>query len=168
MSKLYRPPCWLVTALPSFPPGKAMAEAAYALAPHVTPREHVGPNAATVLQFAKHYAGGMRGRVVFFSDLTRWLTMTNSSWDAEGTDWEAAVDELINAPVPGLYMTISQRAYYILCDSSVNGMTLYHQDGTSEQIEPEERDAVHDAIEQQLANDWPSYIRELVKSGRIS
>jgi hypothetical protein len=57
----------------SAPEGQVFAEAAYALAPSLVPRDKVSRDAADVLDLAEAYVRATPGRTVFFSDLTLWL-----------------------------------------------------------------------------------------------
>lgn len=161
------PPYWLIQGM-AWPQGQhPMAEAAYAIAPSLLPRTALTHHASTILDLADHYQRDTGTRVVFFSDLTRWLTHHNRSWDTYHVDWEQGIGELANGPYPGLYLTISQRAHAILCDSSRDGLTLHYPDGTNEKVSDTERDAVHHALAEALDSDWPAYAQSLIASGRI-
>jgi hypothetical protein len=165
-SELLEPSCWLVFGLEwSAPEGQVFAEAAYALAPSLVPRDRVGRDAADVLDLAEAYVRATPGRTVFFSDLTLWLDQSQTTWHERGTNWEAAMDELVSSPIAALYLTISRRAHMILSDASRQGAVIYYPDGTTEQITPQERQAVHDALEQQLRRDWPPYMQSVLGRG---
>jgi hypothetical protein len=163
-SELLEPNCWLVIGQQwSAPEGQVFAEAAYALAPSLVPRDKVSRDAADVLDLAEAYVRAIPGKAVFFSDLTLWLDQSQTTWHGRGTDWEAAVDELVNSPLAALYLTISRRAHLILCDASPQGAVIYFPDGRTEQITSQERQAVHDALEQQLRRDWPPYMQRVLR-----
>jgi hypothetical protein len=168
---LKNPPYWLVYGLP-WPAGEGaeMAEAAFAFAPLVTPP--LGPDARGVVQVADRYFKryAERGRVVFFTDLTRFLTEEGSSWAGQRVDWEnafAQIGEGGATPVVSRYMTVSRRAHIILCDASIEGVKVYYRQGGEEQISLAERQAVREAFAAQLAEDWPAYIQGLVDRGRL-
>lgn len=170
---LAHPPYWLIYGLPwpeDAAPG-AMPEAAFAFAPLVT-----GPlrrAAKDVVYVADVYHREFRGRVVFFSDLTRFLTQEHTSWEERRTDWELAFRQLADGesgatPVPSRYIQVSRRGHAILCDPSVDGLTFFYTDGTQEQVTAAERQAVRDAFEQALARDWPPYIRDMIGRGLLT
>lgn len=148
-----------------------MAEAAFAFVPGGVPAGTVSRDTAEVLAFARQYAATYpeQGRAVFFSDLTRALALKDTSWEAAGIDWEAVIAEVSadNAPFPTLFLTLSQRAHVIVGDASRAGIVLHYPDGSSEQVSAQERQAVHDAIAQQLQADWSSYITSLADRGLL-
>lgn len=159
---ILEPSYWLVHGLP-WPDGHApMQEGAYAIAPTIFRRDLLPPDAARILAVADAFHAESRARAIFFSDLTRWLDARGSDWASLDTDGEGGLafcDEL-----PGLFLTISQRAQAIICDASREGLTMYYPGGRSEKITPEERQVVHDVIEQRLVADWPPYARSLTRA----
>lgn len=162
------PRYWLVCSLPwSSPPGTPIAEAAYAMAPSLLPASQVSDEVNEVFRVASQFADARRTNVVFFSDLTKWLDQGDADWASLGVDWERAVEGVQEAPTPGLFLTVSQRAHIILSDASRNGAVLHFTNGASEQTTPEERELVRDALRQQLERDWPDYIQGLVDGGRL-
>jgi hypothetical protein len=167
------PPYWLVYGLPwpeDAAPG-AMAEAAFAFAPLVT-----GPlrrAAKDVVYVADVYHSQVGGRVVFFSDLTRFLAQEHTSWQERRTEWELAFRQLDEGeggatPVPCRYIQVSRRGHAILCDASVDGLTFFHSDGTRERVTEQERAAVRDAFADALARDWPPYIQDMIGRGLLT
>ena len=115
-------PSWfLVTGLP-WPedhPDADLAEAAFAIAPHVTQAVRpVGPDGepvplghdlALMLDAGSRCAAALGKRMIFLSDVTRWLTDIGLSWERVGVDFPTAQSEL-EQQSPGLFITISQRA----------------------------------------------------------
>ena len=172
MQVLLKPRYWLVIGTEwTAPSGTPMAEAAVAFVPDAVPEQMLTRQSAMVLGFAGRYgAKHVDGRVVFFSDLTRMLSRENSSWLDFSVDWEKVVEELTgpDAPFPSLALTLSQRGHAILCDASVEGMTLYTRDGSVERVTETERHDVHQALEDILVRDWPPYVQQLIDRGRIS
>jgi hypothetical protein len=162
------PPYWFMFAL-NWPPGEAgMAEAAYAIAPECTSQKGLPENvkdvlAVTFLYVKEHPAQ----RVVWFTDITRWLGARNQDWFSLGIDWEDALLSIPELPILGLYVTVSVRAYWHLTDAAER-YRIHFNDGTSETLTPEERQAVHGAFERQLDADWPPYIRTMLESGRLT
>ncbi|HSA52061.1 MAG TPA: hypothetical protein VLH10_18395 [Yinghuangia sp.] len=163
---LLQPEYWLVIGL-AWPDGSAPTrDAAFAVAPPLIPRARVSSDARDILAVADAYQRALPGRVLLFSDLTRWLAGNDSNWAARGTDWEAAIDELTERnPAPGMYVRISQRAHIVICDATREGMTLHYADGGSERLRPEERVLVREALADRLSEDWPRYVAELTDSG---
>jgi hypothetical protein len=157
--ELVDPSYWLVHGLPWSGGPAGMQPAAAAIAPAVVHRDGLPPDAARILEVADAFHAQHGMRVVFFSDLTRWLDTQGHDWPSVGADWErgiAACDEL-----PGIPLTISQRAHIIICDASHDGATVQRPDGSTEQITPQEREVVHQVIERQLTADWPPFARTL-------
>jgi hypothetical protein len=163
IERLLQPDYWLVSGLEWHGNG-GMAEAAVAIAPGLIPREVFSSDAAQVLRHADDYADRHPVRVVFFSDLTRALTLARTSWPELGIDWEAARAELLSGPYPALYLTVSERAYVLLCSAAVT-VNVVSQKG----VQPgnEERELVRQALTVRLSADWPGYIRDLLSSGRL-
>lgn len=155
---LTQPSYWLVHGLPWHGPADLVQEAAYAIAPCVTPRAEIPRDAQEILAVTDFFYEKCPARVVFFSDVTRWLDSLGQSWDSLAVDWEAGFAFLDQ--VPGLFLTVSHRALAIICDASREGVTLVYLDGGTEQITAAERDRVHDALEQKLSEDWPAYAEQ--------
>lgn len=165
-----RPPYWLMFGLPwpSQDPDATMAEAAFAVAPDCVPRRGLAQDVDDVLGFTGLYAKENPGqRTVWFTDVTRWLDQKGSSWASLGVDWEYALNTILDMPILGLYMTISRRAYCHLINTAET-FVLHHPDGTSERLTDEERQVVHDAFEQTLSRDWPSFVQQMLDSGRLT
>lgn len=165
---LTHPPYWLLIGLEWPSLQSSMAEGAYVIAPPSVPRHLLTRDVAEVLGVADLYAERHPAqRVVWFTDLTRWLDSKATSWAALNVDWEHALHELPDTPVPGLYLTISQRAHGMVCDASRQGIVFHYLDGSSEQVTPEERDRVHEALESKIVEDWPVYILQLQAEGKL-
>lgn len=160
MDELHDPAYWLVFGLEWLGAGP-MAEAAAAIAPGVIPRDQIGYDCGQVLGCADIYAARYGQRVVFFSDLTSLLTSAGHSWAGLGVDWEAALAELSPGTFPALLLTISERAYLLLCDSAVPATGPGGGAAAGS-----EREVVRQVIARQLAADWPPYVRSLAAAGR--
>jgi hypothetical protein len=106
-------------------------------------------------------------RVVWFTDVTRWLDTKDQSWNSLGVDWERALLEIPELPILGLYMTISQRQYSHL-GNAAKRHTIFYLDGTREELTEEEREVVHKVLERRLTTDWPPYVRKMLTSGRLT
>jgi hypothetical protein len=157
---LVEPSYWFVHGLPWSGGPAGMQQAAAAIAPSAVPRDGLPADAARILEVADAFQAQQGGRVVFFSDLTRWLDSQGHDWLSLGTDWERGIASC--DALPGVLLTISQRAHVIICDASHEGATVRLPDGSTEQITPGEREVVHQVIERQLAADWPPFARSLV------
>jgi hypothetical protein len=132
------------------------------------PRSVVSQGAATALDLATALAGDANegpGKAVFFSDITLWLDKQGQTWADLGIDYDAVIEELLNAPVPQLFLTLSHKAHAVLCDASRQGLRLYYPDGGIEHVSPQLRRDVHDGITQSLERDWPPYIQGLIDDG---
>jgi hypothetical protein len=120
-----------------------------------------------VLGFTRLYAREHPGRrMIWFSDVTRWLDTQGSGWNALGVNWESALAALAEMPVLGLYMTVSYRAYCHLIDTAQH-FTVHYLDGASEELTPEERQKIHDVFEEKLDKDWPPHVRRMLANGRL-
>jgi hypothetical protein len=164
-NEVLHPRYWLLFGLP-WPGGPGPAEASVAFAPPTIPRDDLGGDARDILAVADAYAEGVPSKVVFFSDLTLWLDGHGSDWPGRGTDWEEGKDELLNSPIPALYVTLTQVGHSVLCDASRQGMTLHYPDRT-ERITPTQRQEFRSALEERLLADWPDYIRRLIDDGKL-
>lgn len=157
------PGYWLVAGL-EWPGGTGVAEAAFATAPELIPRETLSHDAYQVLGCADLYAAKHGARVVFFSDLTRMFAGAGRTWSDLGVDWQSALAEIQDGPYPTMLLTVNERAYMLICDPAVDydqGDQNYSYDWVNY-----ERDMVRQAIVDKLAADWPGYINRLIKSGR--
>ncbi|GAB1818187.1 hypothetical protein HerbRD11066_13510 [Herbidospora sp. RD11066] len=132
-------------------------------------RDRLPQAVATLLDCADVYASEHPGqRVVWFSDITRWLEWEKgSSWRALDVDWEYALEELPERPLLGLYLTVSKRAYWYLINTAKRHEVFY-TNGYSEILTDEERVAVHDDFARRLNVDWPKYIDEMVAHGSLT
>jgi hypothetical protein len=161
---LRAPAYWLVAAT-EWPDGPGPAEAAWAVAPALIPREVISPHACQVLGCADQYAASTASRVVLFSDLTRLFTTAGTSWASLGVDWQAALDELRYGPYPAVLLAVNDRAYALICDPS----TELHQPGRDS--EPDgawhDRELLRQSIANQLTVGWPAYITNIIELGKL-
>ena len=162
--ELLHPACWLVYGLP-WSGNSDMAEAAIAISPGMIPRRMLSRDAGQILDCAELYARKRAERVVFFADLTRMFTTAGTSWAELGVDWESALQELQEAPIPALFLTISERAHLFICDPAVRSF-LTGPDGEEKPAESE-REAVRQALATSLTADWPPYIQHMIDTGRL-
>jgi hypothetical protein len=170
-------PSWfLVTGLP-WPEDQAdaeMAEAAFAIAPSVTQAVRpVGPDGkpvplghdlALMLDVGSRCAAALGKKMIFLSDITRWLADNGLDWERIGVDFPAAQNEF-KQQSPGLFVMVSSRAYTILC-STARHLTIYYTDGTKAEIPPEERELVRASFEARLDADWPGYVTKALENAR--
>ena len=164
-------PSWfLVTGLP-WPEDQddaEVAEAALAIAPHVTEAVRpVGPDGNPVplghdlsrmLDAGSRCAAALGKRVIFLSDITRWLADIGLSWERIGVDFPTAQNELEHQAV-GLYLQLSQRAHTILC-STARTLTIHYTSGDTVEVPPEERELLRAKLEAALNMGWPGYITQ--------
>ena len=170
-------PSWfLVTGLP-WPEdhdGAEVAEAAFAIAPHVTQAVRpmgpdgkpvpLGHDLALMLDAGSRCAAALGKRVLFLSDITRLLADVGLSWERIGVDFSIAQGEL-EYQSPGLFIMVSQRAYTILCSTARN-LTIHYTSGSKAEVTPEEREQVRASFEAALDADWPGYITEALASAQ--
>lgn len=154
--ELLEPGYWLVFAL-EWLSGGSLAEGALAVAPLTTPRDTASFHAQQVLGCADLYARKHATRLVFFSDLTRMHAAAGTSWASLGADWQAALRELEEGPHPSMYLTITERAHLLIGNPGQG----------PEQVDYE-RELLRQAISGRLTEDWPTYIRSLIRSGRLN
>lgn len=171
---LGQPRYWLMYALPwpTADPYVDMAEAAYAIAPPTVSgrqRDTLLSDAMDLLGFADVYAHEHPDqRVVWLTDVTRWLEWEKgSSWSALGVHWQNGLTELSEQPLLGLYMTVSRRGYQHLINTARSARVTY-ENGDSEVLTDEERQAVHEAFARKLQADWPQYITDMVRRGHLT
>jgi hypothetical protein len=170
-------PSWfLVTGL-SWPEDQAdaeIAEAAFAIAPAVTQAVRpVGPAGKPVplgldltrmLDAGSRCAAALGRRVIFLSDITRWLADNCLDWERIGVDLPTAQKEL-EQQSPGLFVVVSSKAYTILC-STARDLTIHYTDGGKSEIPPEEREQVRAGFEARLDADWPGYVTKALTNAR--
>jgi hypothetical protein len=164
-------PSWfLVTGL-AWPEGQddaEIAEAAFAIAPSVTQvARPVGPDGepvplgrdlARMLDAGSRCAVALAKRVIFLSDITRWLGDVGLSWERVGVDFPAAQNELEHQAV-GLYLELSQRAYTILCSIACT-LTIHYTSGDIVEAPPEERELLRAKLETALNAGWSGYVTQ--------
>jgi hypothetical protein len=69
---------------------------------------------------------------------------------------------------PGLYITVSQRAYTIVCSPPARTLTIHYTSGGEVEVPPEERELVRARLEAALDADWPSYIVEALAGAQLA
>jgi hypothetical protein len=170
------PPWFLVTGLawPEDPDDPEIAEAAFAIAPDVTRAVRpIGPdgepvslghNLAPMLDVGSRCATALGKRVIFLSDITRWLAEIGLSWDRIGVDFPTAQNEL-EQQSPGLFIMVSSRAYTILC-STARKLTIHYTDGSKGEVPPGERELLRADFEARLDADWPGFITKALASAQ--
>jgi hypothetical protein len=162
--ELLYPSYWLVSGL-DWQGDAATAEAAAAIAPAMIPRAAVSHDARQVLGCADLYSRKHSMHVVFFSDLTRMFAIAGTSWTELGVDWENGLDELHDGAFPLMLLTVTRLAYLQICNpASRESMAPHH--GAENGVDSE-REAVRQAITQELINDWPGYMRTIIATGHV-
>jgi hypothetical protein len=84
---------------------------------------------------------------------------------AQRVDWESALQELQKAPIPVLFLTISERAYLFICDPA--GESFLTEPGGEEKPAESGREAVRQALATSLTADWPPCIQGMIDIGRL-
>jgi hypothetical protein len=183
MVPVTQPPTWmtdpswfLVAGLPwpEDEPSTEIAEAALAIAPHVTQVVRpIGPDGeplplgrdfALMLDAGPRCAAALGKRVLFLSDITRWLAGIGLSWERIDVSFEHGQDELERQKI-GLYLTVSQRAYSIVC-SAAGTSTIQDTSGSTAEIVPEDREQVREQIEATLDADWAGYVTQAIAAAQ--
>lgn len=168
-------PSWfLVTGL-SWPEDLAdadVAEAAFAIAPYVTEAVRpIGPdgdpvllgrNLALMLDAGSRCAAALGKRVVFVSDMTRWLGDIGLNWERIGVSFEDAQNELERQPI-GMYLSVSRRAHSIL-SSAARTLTIHYTSGGATEVPIEDRELIRENFEAALDADWPGYATQALAS----
>jgi hypothetical protein len=170
-------PSWfLVTGLPwpEDPSDTDVAEAAFAIAPYVTQAVRpagrdgqpvpLGRDLAMMLDAGSRCAAALGKRVLFLSDVTRWLADIGLSWDRIGVHFETAQNELEQQAI-GMYLALSQRAYTILCSAS-RTLTIHDTSGRSAELPPEDRELVRANLEEVLDARWSRYVTKALVNGQ--
>jgi hypothetical protein len=168
-------PSWFLVAGLPWPedhPDVEVAEAALAIAPDVTQVVRpvgadgkpvpLGHDLALMLDAGSRCASALDKRVLFLSDITRWLADIDLSWEEIGVDFPAAQDEL-ERQSPALLVMVSRMAYTILC-SAARTLTLHYASGYAAEVAPEERELVRAGFEAALDADWPGFITQTLAS----
>ena len=170
-------PSWFLIAGLPWPEDHAsaeVAEAAFAIAPQVTQSVRpmgsdgepvpLGEDFARLLEAGSRCAAALGKRVIFLADITRWLGDISLSWERIGVDFPAAQAEL-EQQSPSLFLTVSSKAYTILCSAARN-LTIRYTSGSKAEIPPEEREVVRGQVESALDADWPGYITEALANAQ--
>ena len=170
-------PSWFLVAGLPWPEDQAdaeMAEAALAIAPDVTQVVRpvdpdgkpipLGHDLVLMLAVGSRCAAALGKRVIFLSDITRWLDDTGLSWERIGVDFPAAQAE-VEQQSPGLFVTVSSRAHMILCSAARN-LTIHYTSGRTAEVPPEERELVRASFETRLSADWPGYVTTALASAQ--
>lgn len=169
-------PSWFLVAGLPWPEDHAdanLAEAAFAIAPHVTeairPSDEdgkpipLGRDLVLMLDAGSRCAKALGKRVLFLSDITLWLDEIGLTWARIGVDFATAQNEL-EQQSPSLFLMVSQKAYAIVCSTS-RSLTI-HYAGTVAEVPPEERERVRARLESALDLDWPGYIAKALANAQ--
>lgn len=171
---MVRPPLFLITGLPwpDDDDGAEKAEAALAIAPAVTqmvrPVGHdgqpvpLGRDLALMLDAGSQCAAALGTRVLFVSDMTRWLADTGRTWESIGVDF-ATAQAALERQSPALIVTLSRTAYTILCAADRNP-SAHYASGSLSEATTDEREKLRTALEARLDADWPTYITKALAS----
>ncbi|MGH3568498.1 MAG: hypothetical protein ACRDRH_21225 [Pseudonocardia sp.] len=126
-STLSRPRFWLVIGLewPAQATGQH-AECAFAIAPSFIPKGVLSPSAYAIFELSKAVVPAGEQQVVMFSELTQTLRRNSADWAKVGVpDWEATLGELAEAPVPSLYLSLSQYAHVMGSTAGMDNSYVY-------------------------------------------
>lgn len=168
-STLSRPRFWLVIALewPAQATGQH-AECAFAIAPSFIPKGVLSPSAYAIFELAKAVVPAGEQQVVMFSELTQTLRRNSADWAKVGVpDWEATLGELAEAPVPSLYLSLSQYAHVMLSTAGMDNSYVYRPGGQQERIPESDVADLRNGLRTMLTTDWPAYIQQLERAGKI-
>ncbi|MEC3952576.1 hypothetical protein VMT65_05990 [Nocardia sp. CDC153] len=161
---LVNPPCWLIFGLPWPDSATDFAESAIAVAPSSVPRNVVSQAGADVLDLATAIARDNGYRVIFLSDVTKWLdAQQQRTWADLGIDSEDVSLELTETPILQLYMTLSQLGHALICDASRQGLTVHTPNGAW-QTGPREREDLRSHLTISLQRDWPPYATDVYRN----
>jgi hypothetical protein len=109
-------------------------------------------------------AAALGKRVLFLSDVTRWLADLGLNWERIGVSFEIAQNEIERQPV-GIYLSVSQTAHAILC-SAARTHTMHYISGDAAEVPPEERDTVRAELEASLDANWHGYVTRTLASAQ--
>jgi hypothetical protein len=149
---LSRPPYWLGIGLEWLAQATAEhAECAFAITPSFIPKGVLSPSAYTIFDLAKAVVPAGEQQVVMFSELTQTLLRHNADWAKVGVpDWEATLDELAEAPVPALYLSLSRYAHVMVCTAGMEHSYVHYPDGRQERIPESDFDDLRNGLRAQL------------------
>jgi hypothetical protein len=166
---LSQPRFWLVFGMewPDHAAGPH-AECAFAVAPSFIPKRVLPPSAYVIFDLANAFAAPGEQDVVMFSELTQMLRRNNADWPSVGVpDWEATVDGISAAPVPSLFLELSQYGHLMLCTAGRDNSYVYGPGGQQERIPESDLDNFRSSLRATLSRDWPDYIEGLERAGKI-
>ena len=170
-------PSWfLVTGLP-WPDDQSeaeVAEAAFAIAPDVSQAVRpagpdgkpvpLGRDLAMMLEAGSRCTAALGKRVLFLSDITRWLAGIGLNWDRIGVDFETAQNELEQQAI-GVYLALSQRAYTIVC-SAAHALTIHYTWGLIAEVPPGDRELIRAKLEEVLDARWSGYVTKALANAQ--
>jgi hypothetical protein len=117
-----------------------------------------------MLDAGSRCAAALGKRLLFLSDITRWLGDVDLSWERIGVDFPTAQDELEQQSL-GLFVKVSRKTYTILCSTNRN-LTIHYTSSDTALVPPEERELVRASFEARLRADWPAYITQALANAR--
>ena len=121
-------------------------------------------DAQQILGCADIIADRRHERVVLFSDITRLLASAGTSWGQLRVDWEHGLRELGQGGFPALLLTITGRAYELICNPALHVLPVDSLDST-EPAEEDRRELVRAAFTRQLETDWPPFMQGVIDAG---
>jgi hypothetical protein len=163
-----RPDHWLVIALEwRAPMGAQYAECALAIAPSFIPRGLLSPPVDMICEFSRAISSTGFEQVLTFSELSQTLGRHGQDWSAIGVpDWEAAIQEIEQAPVPSLYLTLSQYAHMLLSTTGQNSVSVPGPNAP-QPIGQADYDTLRCDLRVMLTTDWARYIEDMQRQGVI-
>lgn len=168
-STLHQPRYWLVIGLEW--PNQATdqyAECALALAPSFIPTGVLSRPAYVIFELARNLAPEGEQQVVMFSELTQALRRKKYDWSTVGVpDWEATVNELAEAPIPALFLTLSQYAHFMLCTAGMDNAYVHGPDGQQLRVPETDYEDLRSSLRTMLVTDWPDYIQKMEQDGKF-
>ncbi len=148
------PAFWLAVGLPWPDDAEGgIAECVFLSAPNVIDLTKLSEVTQIVYYAAEHYAAQSGHRVVMLGDLPAWLT------NDDRAQFEAALEELRTAPIPGLFFAMDMTSWTALCvGPSVSESYIHYGDGTATQITADLLAEVRRNLTSAVVPAWGPYI----------
>ncbi|MEU6266229.1 hypothetical protein [Saccharopolyspora shandongensis] len=139
------------------------AECGVATIPGFIPRGHFSRDTDQVLDTVGAYAKQHPDvRLVMFGEVSHWLGDANTDWASMGVDWEGALEELANAPIPQLLLNLNQWGHLLLSTIGIPKQYVHFPDGSRRLVERSEYETLRAQLTTLLEEEWPRYIVDTV------
>lgn len=139
------------------------AECGVATIPDFIPRGHLSRDTDQILDTVGSYTNQHPdAKLVMFGEVSHWLGEANTDWPSMGVDWEGALEELANAPIPKLLLNLNQWGHLLLSTIGMPKQYVHFPDGSQRIVERSEYETLRAQLAALLDKEWPRYIIDTV------